>query len=324
MTTWFMAVMMIGGVGVTLRGYAFLSGKCWLRDRWDVYRLEKMSLDCALEQYKQSIPCDIVVSLTSIPSRLSKIEMTLKSLLLQSRVPREIRLYLPHYSIRENCEYDIPEKLSKLSPVLRIIRCEKDEGPATKFLPAIRDFEKINPTQQVLVVDDDMLYPSGLIEHFDHTSRVHPEVIIASSGWRVPEDFVDRPSTLMMNLGLRPPFPVKATRIKAPYRVDIVQGYSAYLIRPEFFSIAELSDRSQVPPETWTVDDVWISAHAKVKKKVFPFRRFCFSRQKDSKFYKNNSLSLLNRGLGENETRNNSIAIRYFSDRWMRSEHGKV
>jgi hypothetical protein len=75
----------------------------------------------------------IIASLSTMPDRINNLEPTLRSLLEQTRPPDEIVLVVPQFSVRQQKEYVIPGYLEKI-PRLRILRCEKDWGPATTEL----------------------------------------------------------------------------------------------------------------------------------------------------------------------------------------------
>ena len=81
---------------------------------------------------------DIIVCLTTLPSRMARIDGTLKSLLFQTKAPRSIRIHLPSISKREGTPYDVPQWLRDLKAV-EIIECGDDYGPATKLVPALLD-----------------------------------------------------------------------------------------------------------------------------------------------------------------------------------------
>ena len=81
--------------------------------------------------------------------------------------------------------------------------------------------------------------------------------------------------------------------------------------------MVELTNFPEEPEALKFVDDVWISAHAKVPKFVFPSDRFCYVPFWKGRFFKSNSLAAINNyGKQRDEDRNNSIALRYFRDRW--------
>ncbi|MEQ9231302.1 MAG: glycosyltransferase family A protein [Cyclobacteriaceae bacterium] len=298
---------------IGLKVYNFLVGRHFLLDLFEEFRLSRLSLqECDLFCTRNEVKSDIIVSLTTIPSRLPYIQTTLKSLLVQTRRPQLIRLHLPNYSDRERVEYNIPDYLKSLK-CLEIIRCE-DYGPATKLIPAVED---LAPEQKVLVVDDDMIYPRKMLDHFFEKSTKHQEVAIASSGWLVPDDLVCHFVTLRMNIFQIPPMPFKLTRIKEATPIDILQGYSGYLVKPKFFRLGELKDYEGAPEAARYVDDVWISAHCLVPKVVFPGKRFCFHPRRLKSKFVSTSLAQFNRGGGVAEKRNNTTMIRYFKDRWL-------
>lgn len=295
--------------------FNFLSGKNFLRDILHYFQVSLKSLEywdsyCSNNKNRS----DIIISFTTIPSRIKEITPTIKSLLSQNIAPKKIHLYVPEVSMRENTGYEIPEEFTNLK-CFNVIRVEHDWGPSTKFIPALGDLDQ---NQRILVVDDDNMYPKTILESFDEASNNYPECILASSGWRVPTDLVDRDTTLWTNLTRQAPVPVPTTKVSENYPIDIVQGYSGFLVRPKFFDYNELTNYPDEPKALRYVDDVWVSAHAKVSKFVFPSGRFCYSPFWKKELFRSNSLSAINNhGKERDEDRNNSIAIKYFKGRWL-------
>jgi hypothetical protein len=105
--------------------------------------------------------------------------------------------------------------------------------------------------------------------------------------------------------------------MRASTPIDIMQGFSGYLVRPRFFDAEVLTTHAQAPPAAFFVDDVWFSAHCRVPKVVHPARRFCFDRWHGYRAFKANSLGVLNRGGGDITQRNNTLMIRHFAERWL-------
>ena len=275
----------------------------WLR-RLDLSTLERR----ALANPKRA---DVIVTMTTLPSRIDRIGPTIKSLLNQRVAPGGIRLNVPATSRRESQPYVVPEWLGRLRSVT-ICRCD-DYGPATKLLPALMSAA---PAQRLIVVDDDRIYHRHFIEQMVRHADAHPDVAVAGSGWDAPADLTDRPSTLTATLAGRAPVPIKCTRVGRPREVDIVQGLSGYLVEPRFFDLAELANYSGAPAAAFLVDDVWISAHCRVPKMIFKGRRTNFQSMFDTDFYQRTGLGRVNRGDGTLESRNNTIMLRYFKDRW--------
>ncbi len=297
-----------------IKAYNVLSGRNLVLDAIDKLKLGTRGIN-AWDSYWQKNPqrSDIVICLTTIPSRLPYIDATLKSLLYQTRAPARIRLHLPRISRRENVAYDLPKWLSTLSAV-EIVSCD-DYGPATKLIPALYDEPK---DRKLLIVDDDKLYPPNLVENFDKLSEVYPDVALGSSGWVVPTDLTDRPVTLLGNYRGHPPARIKATRIDCPTPIDIIQGHSSYLVRPRFFDVDKLvADYANAPPAAFYVDDVWISGYCTAEKFVLPSRRFCFISYWRNRHYDATSLENINSRKLSPDCKHNTIMIRHLRHRWL-------
>lgn len=300
-----------------IAGYNFLSGKRLVRDLLHFYRLKKASISDLDKKWLDSEKSNIIFSLTTIPERIDYLELTLKSLLMQKRAPKRIHLNIPYRSFRNDLPYEIPAWMESLKS-LNVVRIDEDFGPASKFIPSLKAQE---PDQPILVVDDDNLYPSSYIQDFEAAEKKHPDIILAASGWRVPDDLIDKPTTLWTNIMRVPPVPLPGTRINKPVKTDIIQGFSGYLLKPKFFDLNEIDNYEGVPQKVRFVDDVWVSAQAKVEKYIFPITRFCYVPFFQNDFYKASSLAKINNyNRIDNRDRNNSVALRFFSDKWGKGE----
>lgn len=300
---------------IGIRAHRFMTGRRLVQDVWDRWRLSTRTIfewDAVWAQNPNR--SDIIVCLTSIPSRISHIEGALKGLLYQSRTPCLVRLHVPTFSIREQRAYAIPPYLERLRAI-EIVRCE-DYGPATKLIPAL---QASDPEQKILVVDDDRLYPPDLIEYFVRWSNEHPHVAIGAAGWVVPKDLTYR-RTFLSNHNLRrtPPAPLKSTWTRKKLEVDVLEGYAGYLVKPGFFDVQRITDYNGAPEAAFFVDDVWISAHCEAPKYVFPGQRHSFESWRYSRFFQRTSLNHLNSGSDVEES-NNTIMIRHFEDRWWQA-----
>lgn len=311
--SWIIPLLLAAILGIGI--YNYLSGKKLIRDLIHYYHLKKWSIFVLDEKWQNDTEnrSDIIISFTTIPERIEEIDLTLKSLLWQDRTPASINLYLPYKSFRNGLEYVIPERFTRLKS-LNIIRVEEDFGPASKFIHALRSLPE---DQKILVVDDDNIYPQSYVSQFEQASDKNPESIVCASGWRVPDDLIDKPTTFWSNITKTPPTPVPGTRVSKNYQTDIIQGYSGYVLKPSFFDMEELTNYEGVPKQVRFVDDVWVSAHAKVEKIIFPMKRFCYSPFFKGDFYKSSSLAKINNhGKEDHYDRNNSVALRYFESKW--------
>jgi hypothetical protein len=303
--------------------YDFFEGETLFADCLDEFRLSRAEL-AALDRFWMENPnrSDCVVTLTTIPSRLPHIGTTLKSLMRQSRAPARIALNLPYHSKRESADYVVPNFLLELKSVA-IHRCE-DMGPATKVIPTLA---RETAAQKIIVVDDDRIYPPNLVADLEDAAARDEHSAFGMSGWVVPADLTDRPTTIWANLKMLAPAPVRARRLIAPLAVDILQGLSGYLVRPAFFDLTRLSDYSGAPEAAFYVDDVWISGHCNVPRFVIPARRYNYQPKFRGAFYKRTSLGLINRGPGGpggDAMRHNTLVLRHLAGRWGAGDTGQA
>src|SRR5438094_3220383 len=116
----------------------------------------------------------VIASLSTVPGRINNLRPTIRCLLKQTRPPDEIVLAVPEFSIREERPYVVPEYLLRL-PRVRILRCGKDWGPATKFIPAVQeDLAGGRGSSLIMVVDDDRVYPQDALETYLYYSNRLP------------------------------------------------------------------------------------------------------------------------------------------------------
>lgn len=119
----------------------------------------------------------LVVSLTTSPKRLAHLGETLKSLFDQTVQPDVIQLNLPHVFRRTGELYDniYEHEFLNKKPVL-IHRCN-DTGPTTKLLPTLQS--ETDPNTLIVILDDDIYYPSFTLESIVNENNKHENVIVA-------------------------------------------------------------------------------------------------------------------------------------------------
>ncbi len=276
-------------------------------------RRDLRDLDAAAAASERS---DIIVGLTTIPSRLPFLVPTLKSLLLQNVLPEKILLHLPKHSRREQVEYSVPEALQGLE-VVQVVRCP-DWGPATKILPALLESD---PDQRVVAVDDDRIYRPTLLEDLLEASERHPDAAVGCFGVIAPLDRVDRRKGLIGRTieGLRygRGVSLRGSRLREPLPVDILHGYGGVMVRPRFFDLEGVADLEGAPDAAWLEDDTWFAAHCRVPKLIVPSKPGSFPRYFGGRVYRASRLGAHNRGGADPESRNTTVLMRLFSDRWM-------
>jgi len=242
----------------------------------------------------------VIASLTTLPDRIANLEPTIRSLLEQTRPPDEIVLTIPQFSIRQNRAYSVPPYLKQI-PRLRILRCEKDWGPATKFIPLIQEELSADRGQTlIMVVDDDRTYPRDALEIFLHYHQQMPDAALCFRGGLIPRNFV----WFMPKI-------YRASQIREVKRVAVITGTASYLIQPRFFDSA-LWDYSDAPESAFYMDDIWISAQLDrrgVKKYVVPASRMMRSAREQS-----GTMTLYH--VPKGVTRSNTELIKFFRDTW--------
>jgi len=292
----------------------YFTGENLLAAWMDERRLRRQSL-AALDDFCQRNPrrSGLVVTLTTIPSRIDALAPTLKSLLRQTAAAERIFLCVPAWNEREQRATTVPDWISALRSVTVV--AVPDVGPATKFLSTLG---AVASNQAVVVVDDDRVYHRRLLATYQALAAERPDVAITAAGWRVPADLVDRPTTLRARLARAPYVPRRANQLRMPERTDIVQGVHSYLVRPRFFDLAALGDFSSAPAAVRFVDDVWISAHCRAEKWILPMRLGYTDyqpREYRRRFVRTSLGANVNRA-ARDEARGNSVALRHLAGHW--------
>lgn len=185
----------------------------------------------------------IVVSMTTIPSRLDNIHKVIFSLVNGSLPPDKIYLHIPEFSNKEHTFYNIPDNLYLFS-TLKINIIPRDFGPLTKLLPIFS--LETDPDTIIICVDDDKEYDVNLIDHLVRSSNIYPDACVCISGWNY------------LNLKLLAlPFFSCPTGIVS--RVKILQCYNGVLYKRSFFE----DDVYELPnyKECFTTDDIAISKY---------------------------------------------------------------
>lgn len=202
---------------------------------------------------------DLVISLTTIPSRMSYITPTLHDLLAQTADVSEIRLNIPYrYRRFPDAEISLPQ----FPEGVTVVRVPDDCGPATKVLPTVQDYQ--GQDVDILFCDDDQHYEPDWAARFVEARKSQPSACIVEHGYDLPDhagrlmrpravrrekDWRYRAARLASGLRKRP-----SRFIKDGY-VDIFLGYRGAMIRPDSLP----RETFDIPDVLWTVDDVWLS-----------------------------------------------------------------
>lgn len=105
----------------------------------------------------------LIVSITTLPSRIAAMRPSLESLLSGRQRPDKLLIPLPPVSLRENSGYSLPDFLRSsdfCGGIIEVVPVERDWGPGTKLLGALSHL----PAKACLVIaDDDVRYHADFL-----------------------------------------------------------------------------------------------------------------------------------------------------------------
>lgn len=124
---------------------------------------------------------EIIVSLTTIPSRLDTIYYTIKSIFLQTLRPDKMILYLGS-DVPLNM---LPKELDSFTKIgLEIVSIPENIRAHKKYFYAMKE----HPKAIIITVDDDLIYPNFLIQKLYDTYNKYPECVITARAHRIKFD----------------------------------------------------------------------------------------------------------------------------------------
>lgn len=187
-----------------------------------------------------------IVSLTSFGSRVDTVHLTIQSLFEQSQAPKKIVLWLDQEEFQSN---NLPESLVRA----------QSRGLEVKFCKNIRSYKKIipsllaYPSDIIITVDDDILYPSFFIEELMNTHRDYKNSICCYRAHQITKNLdneINPYQSWQHNISFTPP------------RMDLLAtGAGGILYPPKCFSYDVLDEKTfmELCP---TADDIWLKVAA--------------------------------------------------------------
>ena len=189
----------------------------------------------------------VIVSFTTLPSRINKVYKMLDSLAEQSYKKFEVHANIPYHSTLENEKYIIPEEWNKYE-FLKVYRT-KDWGSYTKLYPTLK---RIGGYYPVITVDDDIIYHKDLVkEMLKADIRYDSKCALGWCGvWSKKDSrFFVGPT-------------------EKDTEVDIIEGYKGALYYKRFFNMSKY--RRNI--EDYWCDDTVTSLLCKAKKIVCHYK----------------------------------------------------
>ena len=177
----------------------------------------------------------IIISFSTIPTRINDIEPVVKSLVNQSLKPDKIYLNIPKEYKRFNEKLIEPEFLKKEEyKCVEIFYMDKDYGPASKFIGTMLN-PAVSENDYIFITDDD-------VEKKEFWLKTLYDKFIALKQTTICS-FVE------LNLGK-----------------EIIWGYMGYVLRKKMINLKDLLDFfDKIEDECFLVDDHWFTGYCRYR-----------------------------------------------------------
>jgi len=189
-----------------------------------------------------------VVTLTSFPQRITNIHLVIESLLRQSLKPSRIILWLSKEQFPSLA--NLPKKLLDLqSKGLEIFLTEGDLRSYKKYY----FFLKENAGCPFIIVDDDIFYPSYLLETLINSAQKHPNTVCANRCAEINKNKPYREWSSIRGASLEPSFNILPTGCGGVL-------YPANSLHPDVLNDTLFTDICK------DADDIWLNCMAYLNK----------------------------------------------------------
>lgn len=123
----------------------------------------------------------LIVSFTSFPARIDSVWQVVECLSRQTYLPEKIILWLSKEQFPSEKD-DMPESLTcRLSKRFEIRFVDGDKGSHKKYYYV----SKLFPEKYVFLIDDDIYYPTTLIENTWEAHLANPDAVICNYGYHM-------------------------------------------------------------------------------------------------------------------------------------------
>lgn len=185
----------------------------------------------------------VILSMTSIPARNGTLIPTLMSLIHQSQMPDQIRLYLTDGCQRPKSDIGMHFDELSFGGLTPQVYWTTDHGPLTKLSAAVDP--GVPGDALIVTVDDDVIYDSNWLEHLVSTAKALPEDALGYSGWSI-HDLIRGGTYAWPKVG---------------ETCDVLEGWAGAAYRKRWFR----PDLFVTPKEFFWTDDVWISSYLEAR-----------------------------------------------------------
>jgi hypothetical protein len=205
-----------------------------------------------------------VVTLATIPSRISKIGPVIDSVKAQTRRPDRIYVCICEFCLWEQLPYDVPDWLRQDASV-QVIVSTKDYGPANKLIGMLD--KEPDPNTRIVIVDDDWAYSPDMLEGLERRFEEFGCAAIGSSGARLTRHWSQMEARIGSEIEAKPQlrhqliFVAESPKDAA---VDILQyGFGAIVLRGWFDN--DIRDLLEPLEPLFFADDVLFSGYLESK-----------------------------------------------------------
>lgn len=230
---------------------------------------------------------NVIVSLTSIPKRIDKVYLVIKSILNQTHKPLKVVLWLGQEKF-PNGEIGLPASLLVLKDYgLEIEFCE-DLKPHTKYFYAFKKYSDY----LVVTVDDDLFYPVNMLEKLIAFHDANPNCVVAN---RVREITHAKGEIKHYRS-----WKINSINHSLPSNKLLATGVSGVLYNPSLFK-QDLFNISKIKELAINVDDIWLKANEIVSGVPVVFTNYFFNPFIEIANSQNSTLNSDNVFKGEND-----------------------
>lgn len=189
---------------------------------------------------------EVIISMTTIPTRIDKVWITIESLLRQTYKPDQIILWLAE---DEFADMELSEKIKQqMKRGLTVSYCDNLKS-YKKFYYTMKE----NPNAYVITVDDDVIYAETMVEELVKTYRDNPKSVICHRSHLIQKQSSGcAPYDRWIKYENR-----EKIRCEATY-ANFFTGCAGILF-PVFLLDTRVSEKEEFMELAPTADDVWLN-----------------------------------------------------------------
>lgn len=207
----------------------------------------------------------LVVTLTTIPSRIAMIGPVIESIKAQTRRPDRIYVCIPEVCLRERSSYYVPSWLHQDESV-DVVVSAADYGPAHKVIGMLG--REPDPTTRIVIVDDDWAYNPDMVEILERRFEELGGAAVGLSGARLTRHWTRMEARIGPEIDAKPQLRHELVFFAESPRdvpVDILQyGFGALVLRGWFED--DIRDLVKPLEPLFFADDVLFSGYLESKK----------------------------------------------------------